>query len=55
LQPEPGKNRWETTVMLNNDNRVQIGVTDRYAGQFYRWWTLPAPTASGSSPSPRSR
>jgi hypothetical protein len=21
--------------MLNNDNRVQIGVTDRYAGQFY--------------------
>jgi hypothetical protein len=29
FQPEPGKNRWETTVMLNNDNRVQIGVTDR--------------------------
>jgi hypothetical protein len=35
FQPEPGKNRWETSVMLNNDNRVQIGVTDRYAGQFY--------------------
>lgn len=35
FQPEPGKNRWETTVMLNNDNRVQIGVTDPCAGQFY--------------------
>jgi hypothetical protein len=35
FQPEPGKNRWETTVVLDNGIRVQIGVTDRYVGQFY--------------------
>jgi len=34
FQPEPGKNRWETTVVLDNGIRVQIGVTDRYVGQF---------------------
>ena len=34
VQPESGKNRW-TTVMLDNSIRVQIGVTDRYVGQFY--------------------
>ena len=27
LQPEPGKNRWETTVVLDNGIRVQIGVS----------------------------
>jgi GntR family transcriptional regulator len=26
-QPEPGKNRWETTVVLDNGIRVQIGVS----------------------------
>jgi hypothetical protein len=40
--------------MLNNDNRVQIGVTDRYAGQFYplaaRWQLRP-----GSPPGSRPR
>jgi predicted methyltransferase len=35
FQPEPAENRWETTVVLDNGIRVQIGVTDRYVGQFY--------------------
>jgi hypothetical protein len=35
LQPAPGERRWEKTVLLDNGIRVQIGVTDRYVGQFY--------------------
>jgi hypothetical protein len=34
FQPEPGKNRSRTTVVLDNAIRVQIGVADRYVGQF---------------------
>ena len=47
FQPEPGKNRWETTVVLDNGIRVQIGVTDPTSGSSTRWWTPSAPTASG--------
>ena len=35
FHPEQPENRWETTVVLDNGIRVQIGVTDRYVGQFY--------------------
>ena len=33
--PPPGESRWERTVVLDNGIQVQIGVTDRYVGQFY--------------------
>ena len=34
-QPSPGQDRWETTIVLDNGIRVQIGVTGRFVGQFF--------------------
>jgi UTRA domain len=42
-----GQEPLETTVVLDNGIRVQIGVTDPTSGSSTRWWTPSAPTASG--------
>ena len=34
-QTPTAKNRWDTSVVLHNGIRIQIGVTDRYVGQSY--------------------